>query len=96
MKLQESKHIVEERGICYYFSTELHKQNFIKRLEENRREVADRIYKRYRSCIHSDYLADIYLYQKVENRGFYVKLYNGQTYKSNEEFLLYVNPVDMG
>lgn len=96
MKLQESKYFVEERGITYYFSTELHKLKFMKRLEENRKEVTDRLYKRYRSCLHSDYLADLYLYQTIENRGFYIKLYNGQSYKSNDEFLLYINPVDMG
>ena len=96
MKLQESKYFVEERGITYYFSTELHKLKFMKRLEENRKEVNARIYKRYRVNLHSDYLADLYLYQVIENRGFYIKVNNLNEYKSNDDFLLYTVLTSMG
>ena len=72
------------KGLLYFFSTELHRAKFIRTLEENRKTVRDRLLKRYRFDIDSDYLADVYLYRSIENRGFYILSKEGVEYTCPE------------
>lgn len=60
-------------GYTYYFSTNLHRNNFVNKYMENRREVNTRLYTRYRVKVRFDLLADLYLYKKIENRGFFIE-----------------------
>lgn len=59
-------------GIEYHFSSMSKRARFMRKLEQNRKEVAAKIEKRWRIAVDSDLLADIYLYQMIENHGFYI------------------------
>lgn len=85
--LKDSKFIVETRGISYYFSTKLHATKFENRVKENRELIKNKLYKRYRVHLENDLFCDIYLYQTIENRGFYIKSFN-EVYTNIDDFVL--------
>ena len=59
-------------GIEYHFSSMSKRARFLRKLEQNRKEVAAKLEKRWRIAVDSDLLADLYLYQVIENHGFYI------------------------
>lgn len=59
-------------GVTYFFATELHLNNYKKKYLENRKEIAQKLTKRYHFNIYNSIIADIYLYTMIENRGFYI------------------------
>lgn len=78
--LKDSAFWYELDGVKYFFSTELRRDNFIKRYQDNRKEVAARLKKRWRFDIESSLLADLYLYSSIELHGFYIE-HNGGAFE---------------
>jgi len=56
----------------YVFSSDYYRTMFNDKLEENRKDVSEKLSKRYKLNIEFDKLADIKLYEKVEKRGFLI------------------------
>lgn len=57
-------------SIKYTFSSNLYKEIFLRKLEDNRKEVSANMTKRYGVEINHDILSDLRLYKKTEKRGF--------------------------
>jgi hypothetical protein len=72
--------VTEDGVVTFNFSSKLHLNNFIKKREENYTMIYNYIYKRFKFKINCRMLADCNLYQKIENRGFYILI-------NNKEFL---------
>ena len=76
--LSKSPYIFTEKignqQLDLYFSSRLHLQNFSQKRGENYNMIYNYIYKRFKYQVDCRMLADLNLYQKIENRGFYVKL----------------------
>ena len=72
------KHTVyyEDEDITYIFSSNLYKENFKKRLSDNREVINTSLSKRFGVNIINNKIADLRLYQNIEKRGFL--LYKGQ------------------
>lgn len=66
--------VTDEGIITFYFSSRLHLNNFCEKRDENYTMIYNYIYKRFKFKVDCRLLADCNLYQKIENRGFYVKL----------------------
>lgn len=56
----------------FMFSSELYKNNFIKKLEEHRTKINRSLSNRFGFTIRNDRLADIKLYLTIEKRGFLI------------------------
>lgn len=93
MKLDNTNFKITTKGNTYYFTTALRMRKFVNLLEKNREEVRNKIMKRYRVNVSCDLLADAYLYQTIENRGFLIETSNGKKYRSDEEYLLYIDKI---
>jgi hypothetical protein len=70
LNLSNYRHKVND--ITYIFSSLLHKEKFIKRLEDNRKTFYTALTNRYDITIEFNNLADIMLYKKIETRGFLI------------------------
>ena len=57
-----------------YFSSRLHVQNFSQKRDENYNMIYNHIYKRFKYQTECRLLSELNLYQKIERRGFYVKI----------------------
>lgn len=57
-----------------YFSSKLHMKRFSEKRSDNYNMIYNYIYKRFKYQVDCRLLADLNLYHKIENRGFYVKL----------------------
>ena len=66
--------ITESDVLHLYFSSKLHMKMFNKKRDDNYNMIYNYIYKRFKYQVDCRLLADLNLYQKIENRGFYVKL----------------------
>lgn len=64
----------------FYFSSNLHLNNFVEKRDENFKMLYNHIYKRFKFKVNCRALADLNLYKKIETRGFYIKC-------NNKEFL---------
>ena len=62
--------------VTFNFSSRLHLNNFIEKRKENHQMLYNYIYKRFKFKVDCRMLADCNLYQKIENRGFYIKINN--------------------
>lgn len=71
----------------FNFSSELNKDKFTNRLEENRKAVGSSLSNRFKMVIELNKLADIDLYSKVERRGFYI-VANGRIVEWQEEVVI--------
>ena len=70
--LTNSHYRVKINGITYVFSSKLHKDKFIKRLEKNRKEINESLSNRFNIKLEIDILADLVLYTRIEKRGFLI------------------------
>lgn len=65
--------IVNGDKTVFYFSSNLHLQNFINKRNENYTMIYNYLYKRFKYKVDCRMLADCNLYYKIETRGFYIK-----------------------
>lgn len=61
-----------DEKIEFIFSSELYKNKFEEKLEENRKKINDSLSKRFGFTIKNDKLSDIKLYTTIEKRGFLI------------------------
>ena len=66
--------IVEDTKIMFCFSSKLHLNNFVEKRSENYNMIYNYIYKRFKFKVNCRLLSDCNLYQKIETRGFYIKI----------------------
>lgn len=66
-----------EQVITYHFSSELYKNKFAERREDNHRIIEESLSKRFGFKIKSELIADIRLYSSIEKRGFLISV-NGE------------------
>ena len=66
--------LTESDVLHLYFSSKLHMKRFNEKRDDNYNMIYNYIYKRFKYQVDCRLLADLNLYQKIENRGFYVKL----------------------
>ena len=64
----------------YVFSSDLYRRKFLERREENKGYIEEMIKRRYGVKVEATELADVYLYSKIEKRGFLI-------YKDDKEVL---------
>jgi len=72
--LKESKYVVSNEDITFFFSSEHTLNNFINRHKINRQLSRQKIEKVFETSLNLDVLSDIETYKDAEKRGFYVWL----------------------
>lgn len=63
----------EGNELTFVFSSELYREKFGQKLEENREKVKESLFKRWGVQVENNALADIKLYSTVEKRGFLIE-----------------------
>ena len=63
--------------ITYAFSSELNRVKFLERMDAQREKIEISLTKRFGYPIKHNLIADIQLYQMIENRGFLIQI-NGE------------------
>ena len=83
------KHTVEynDSKTIFSFSSELNKERFVNRLNENRKTMNSSLSNKYGVIVELNKLADIDLYTKTEKRGFYI-VANGRIVEWLEEIVI--------
>jgi hypothetical protein len=69
--LRKSKYTISNGEVVYFFSSELYRDKFLKGYEVNRITLKNKIDK---TPLNMDTLADVLFYEKIEKRGFFVRL----------------------
>lgn len=87
-KLDETPYYFECENITYYFSSMLHFLKFRKLYISNRNEIFEKLSNRYKIYYKNNRLADIYLYVKIESRGFRIIDNKGVEYNWPTQVLL--------
>ena len=64
----------KDKVITFNFSSKLHLDKFVKLRQNNWSMIYNYLYKRFKFKVDCVLLADCNLYQKIENRGFFVKI----------------------
>lgn len=60
-------------SIVYTFSSNLYKEKFLERLDENRKRIHLSLTKRFNFKIYHNKLSDLQLYMSIEKRGFMIE-----------------------
>lgn len=60
--------------ITYVFSSELHRVKFLERMDAHREKIEISLTKRFGYSFKHNLIADIQLYQLIENRGFLIQI----------------------
>lgn len=63
----------KDDSIIYTFSSEYYKQNFMKKLEDNRELINNSLSKRFGFRIVNNKIGDLKLYKSIEKRGFLIE-----------------------
>jgi hypothetical protein len=75
--LRESKYVVSNSEITFYFSSKFYLNKFMAEYQNHREKFTSRMEKLVNdSPFNVNTLADIKLYKDIEKRGFFVKLFN--------------------
>lgn len=75
--LRESKYVISNSEMAFYFSSKFYLDKFMERYKENRMEFESRMENLLKdSPFNVSALADIKLYKDIEKRGFFVKIKN--------------------
>ena len=80
-------YIHQEKPVTFNFSSKLHLNKFIKERHNNWSMIYNNIYKRFKFKVDCTFLSDFNLYQKIENRGVYIK-YDGKIYTNLDDISL--------
>jgi hypothetical protein len=75
--LRESKYVVSNTEITFYFSSKFYLNKFMEEYQTHREKFQQRMETLLKdSPFNVNTLADIKLYKTIEKRGFFVKLFN--------------------
>jgi hypothetical protein len=73
--LMESKYVVSNSEITFYFSSRLYRDKFIDGYQNNRETFTNKIERLVSDApLNMDVLADIQFYKSIEKRGFFARL----------------------
>lgn len=72
--MSKSTYFLNVDRLRFYFSSEFYRDVFRGRIEENRKKINASLSNRFKMNITFNQVADLFLYQKVEKRGFRVEL----------------------
>jgi hypothetical protein len=73
--LRESKYVVSNGEITFYFSSELYLTKFLDAYQENRKTFDKKMNSMLQETpFNMDTVADVCLYQQIEKRGFFARL----------------------
>lgn len=75
------------RSITFVFSSNLYRNNFIKKLQSNRKTINQSLSNRFGFSIKNDVLCDIKLYLSIEKRGFLI-YQNGEKFECQKSIRL--------
>lgn len=78
--LRETPISFDWRGMTFYFSSETHRNKFVRELRKRETWLNDSLSRRFRCTVMLDELADIQLYTQVETRGFLIVTDDGCEY----------------
>ena len=78
---------IDGKRVDLHFSSNLHIKRFTKLRKNNFEMIYNYIYKRFKFKVNCRLLADCNLYQKIENRGFYIKI-NKEVYLCPDNIIL--------
>ena len=70
--LDATQYIADYMGYEWHFSSELHRRNFLSKVQTKRDWLNDSLSRRFRMTVKADLLAALQLYRQVETRGFCV------------------------
>lgn len=76
-----------DNEVILSFSSKLHLNNFIKNRDKNYAMIYNYIIKRFKYKTDPRILSDLNLYQKIEHRGFYIKI-NDKVYRDIKQILI--------
>ena len=79
--------MIDGKQLNLYFSSKLHLNNFIEKRAENYQMIYNHVYKRFKYKVDCRLLSDCNLYNKIENRGFYIK-YNNKDFLCRHSVIL--------
>ena len=86
--LSVSEYRTTVNQLTYVFSSQLHLDKFMERLEENRKAINKSLTKRFKLPVDVSTLADMVLYKKIETRGFLIVTNEGQElWQNNTTFV---------
>lgn len=80
LKLSPYEHIIDYPNgevIKFKFSSLLYKENFIKKVTDNRKKISQSLSNRFGIDISNDILCDLKLYSSIEKRGFLIETKEG-------------------
>lgn len=64
----------DKQVIRFYFSSKINSSKFLERLETNRDNINASLSKRFKMGVVYNILCDLTLYEKIEQRGFYITI----------------------
>ena len=79
--------VIDDNKLDLYFSSKLHLNKFVQKRSENYAMIYNYLYKRFKVQENCVMLSDLNLYNKIENRGYYIKL-NGEIFRCNNKIVL--------
>lgn len=82
--LTVSEYRATVKSLTYVFSSQLHLDKFMERIDENREKINKSLSKRFNVLVDVSVLADMILYKKIETRGFLIVTNEGQELWQNE------------
>lgn len=86
--LSVSEYRTTVNQLTYVFSSQLHLDKFMERLEDNRKVINKSLTKRFKLPVDVSTLADMVLYKKIETRGFLIVTNEGQElWQNNTTFV---------
>ncbi len=80
--LKDSPYVFTWRGMAFRFSSQTHKDKFVRDVVKREQWLNDSLSRRFKCTVDLPILADIQLYVVVETRGFYIVTEDGAEYES--------------
>ena len=80
--------VYEGQTIKYHFSSELYREKFKSRTEDNRYNIDFSLLNRFGFAINSALIADLRLYSSIEKRGYLISV-NGEYVECQNKITLY-------
>jgi hypothetical protein len=82
--LRESKYVVSNGEITFYFSSEFYLMKFLEEYQDNRLKFKKKMNQLLENNpFNMDSAADIQLYERIEKRGFFAKILRAKMTKEN-------------
>ncbi|MBO7714061.1 MAG: hypothetical protein J6S85_10855 [Methanobrevibacter sp.] len=79
--------VIDGKLLSLHFSSKLHLRNFMEKRNDNFVMLYNHIYKRFKYKVNCKLLSELNLYQKIENRGYYIK-FNNEDFQCQSKIIL--------